>query len=137
LPKLTFFLVDSTQDIEKARRLLAGKNKFANQLPIQIREKGLDRLGQVNTREDLNKLVCKEKEKVEEGLQRAALAQAKLDSERLHGPRKAGQALQSALVTFSKFLESYSGIVEVVKLADQQYGGLAYSILSVFLIVSL
>lgn len=37
---------------------------------------------------------------------------------------------------FSDFLESFSGIVEIVKAADQQYGGLAYGTLSVFLSVA-
>lgn len=38
--------------------------------------------------------------------------------------------------TFSDFLRSYSGIVELVKAADSQYGGLAYGTLSLLLSVS-
>ncbi len=48
---------------------------------------------------------------------------------------KASRHVQNFATKFSGFLESYSGIVEVVKGADQQYGGLAYGTLSVFLIV--
>ncbi|KAI4196195.1 MAG: hypothetical protein LQ346_003273 [Caloplaca aetnensis] len=50
---------------------------------------------------------------------------------------KASKHTQNFATKFSGFLESYSGIVEVVKSADQQYGGLAYSTLSLFFIVSL
>ena len=49
------------------------------------------------------------------------------------GARQAGSSVQKFLVTFSGFLESYSGIVELVKAADTQYGGLAYGTLSLFL----
>lgn len=37
---------------------------------------------------------------------------------------------------FSQFLASFSGIVEIVKVADEQWGGLAYGTLSVLLIVA-
>ena len=49
------------------------------------------------------------------------------------GVRKAGPSVQKFLVIFAGFLESYSGIVELVKAADNQYGGLAYGTLSLFL----
>lgn len=47
--------------------------------------------------------------------------------------RKATTNIQSFLTTFADFLESFSGICEIVKGADQQYGGLAYGTLSVLL----
>ena len=50
--------------------------------------------------------------------------------------RKAGVGLQKFLSTFGEFLESYAGIVEIVKGADQQYGGLAYGTLSILLSVA-
>ena len=37
---------------------------------------------------------------------------------------------------FSSFLQAYSGIIEIMNGADQQYGGVAYSTLSLLLIVS-
>jgi hypothetical protein len=40
-------------------------------------------------------------------------------------------------VTFSNFLTSYSGIVEVVKGVDNNYGGIAYGTLSVLLAVGI
>jgi phage-related protein len=52
------------------------------------------------------------------------------------GLRKAGSSVQRVLGTFSDFLGSYSGIVELVKAADSQYGGLAYGTLSLLLSVS-
>lgn len=40
------------------------------------------------------------------------------------------------MTRFADFLEAYSGIVEIVKQADSQYGGLAYSTVSLLLLVS-
>ncbi|KAK3114563.1 hypothetical protein LTR53_006972, partial [Teratosphaeriaceae sp. CCFEE 6253] len=44
--------------------------------------------------------------------------------------KRAGSNLQSFLVTFNSFLESFAGIAELLKGADQQYGGLAYGTIS-------
>ncbi len=55
---------------------------------------------------------------------------------RQEGKGKFGRSLQGFLTTTSAFLQSYSGIVELVKVADNQYGGLAYGTLSLFLSVS-
>lgn len=46
---------------------------------------------------------------------------------------RASQAFQESMVVFANFLENFSGIVEIVRAADDQYGGLAYGTLSVFL----
>lgn len=53
------------------------------------------------------------------------------------GERKgsAGAAVQSGLTAVSGFLENFSGLVEIAKGADQQYGGLAYGTLSLLLSV--
>jgi hypothetical protein len=45
------------------------------------------------------------------------------------------KAFQEGMATFANFLEHFSGVVEVVKAADEQYGGLAYGTLSVFVSV--
>jgi hypothetical protein len=70
--------------------------------------------------------------KAHEGL-RKALTSRRWKEDRQRSSRKAGVALQKWLNAFAGFLESYSGIVEVVKAADQQYGGLAYETLSILL----
>ena len=49
--------------------------------------------------------------------------------------RFAGAAIQSGLTSFARFLQNFSGIVEIAKAADQQYGGLAYGTLSLLLCV--
>ena len=49
---------------------------------------------------------------------------------------KVGKATQTFANNFSSFLQAYSGIIEIMKGADQQYGGVAYSALSLLLIVS-
>ena len=49
--------------------------------------------------------------------------------------RQAGKRTVIFANNFSSFLQAYSGIVEIMKGADQQYGGIAYGTLSLFLIV--
>ena len=48
---------------------------------------------------------------------------------------KVGKATQTFSNNFSSVLQAYSGIIEIKKGADQQYGGVAYSALSLLLIV--
>ena len=48
---------------------------------------------------------------------------------------KVGKATLTFANNFSSFLQAYSGIVEIMQGADQQYGGIAYSALSLLLIV--
>ena len=48
---------------------------------------------------------------------------------------KVGKATLTFAYNFSSFLQAYSGIVEIMQGADQQYGGIAYSALSLLLIV--
>lgn len=57
--------------------------------------------------------------------------------QREKGFRKIGANIQSVSITFAGFLEAYSGIVEIVKAADQQFGGLAYGTLSLLFSVGL
>lgn len=45
---------------------------------------------------------------------------------------RARLAFQENMTVFAGFLENFSGIVEVVRAADEQYGGLAYGTLSIF-----
>jgi hypothetical protein len=49
--------------------------------------------------------------------------------------KKVGKKTVVFANNFSSFLQAYSGIVEIMKGTDQQYGGLAYSTLSLLLIV--
>lgn len=49
--------------------------------------------------------------------------------------KKVGKATVAFANNFSSFLQAYSGIVEIMQGADQQYGGVAYSALSLLLIV--
>ena len=49
--------------------------------------------------------------------------------------RRVGRGTVRFVNNFSGFLQAYSGIVERMNGADDQYGGLAYSTLSILLIV--
>jgi hypothetical protein len=73
------------------------------------------------------------KDIAENGLQNAANDQDGWSQK--HG-KQPGKYVQNFLTTFSRYLEAYSGVVEVVKSAGQPYGQVAYSTLSLFLIVS-
>lgn len=52
------------------------------------------------------------------------------------GTRKAGVATQRLLSSIGEFLQGFSDIAEVVKAADQQFGGLAYGTVSVLATVA-
>jgi hypothetical protein len=64
-------------------------------------------------------------------------AQKGLLEERGKGVKKVAAKVEKFAITFAGFLDAYSGIVEVLKCADSQYGGLAYGTLSLFFIVGL
>ncbi|OCK89971.1 uncharacterized protein K441DRAFT_581561, partial [Cenococcum geophilum 1.58] len=71
--------------------------------------------------------------KAHEGPRKALTSRSRWKEDRQRSSRKAGVVLQKWLNAFAGFLESYLGIVGVVKAADQQYGGLAYGTLSILL----
>ena len=50
--------------------------------------------------------------------------------------RKAGDNAVKFTKSVSEYIEAYSGIIEIMKGADQQYGGVAYATISLLLIVS-
>ena len=52
------------------------------------------------------------------------------------GTRKAGVEIQKMLSSLGIFLQGFSGIAEIVKAADQQFGGLAYGTVSVLVTVA-
>lgn len=56
---------------------------------------------------------------------------------RKQGSRMIGSTIQTFAHNFSAFLASYSGIVEIVKTGDNQFGGLAYGTLSLLLSVGI
>ena len=92
------------------------------------------------TKDDLTSKIVEIEDDLEDETSQA-LGQAQREHrswgiKRSTGGRKVGTGIQSFMTTFSEFLESYSGIVELVKAADNQYGGLAYGTLSLFLSVS-
>ncbi|KAK1749637.1 hypothetical protein QBC47DRAFT_395554 [Echria macrotheca] len=66
--------------------------------------------------------------------QAAALCAAEeaWDQKRRKGWRKVRTGAQEFAVVFESFLKSFSGIVEIAKMADEAYGGAATQILSLF-----
>jgi hypothetical protein len=65
-------------------------------------------------------------------VQRAEAKRSVWKQDRQSSKRK---AFQEGMTTFAHFLENFSGVVEIVRAADEQYGGLAYGTLSVFVSV--
>ncbi|KAJ8110720.1 hypothetical protein OPT61_g6505 [Boeremia exigua] len=67
----------------------------------------------------------------------ASTALAGLKAQReVESARKAGVDTQKVLSDVSSFLQGFSGIAEIVKAADQQFGGLAYGTVSVLATVA-
>lgn len=98
-------------------------------------------------REAVGKRLTKEEERLAEdadveslrGLVSNCLGRAQAQQEESRSRpsiiRKVGKKTVVFANNFSGFLQAYSGIVEIMKAADQQYGGIAYGTLSLFLIV--
>jgi hypothetical protein len=116
------------------------RNTIIKSSPSTARKAVQERWDNTQTKEDLENLVRAEQSRADQLLKNeistAISQQGLVNQQRQHGAHKASAKLQSILTTFSSFLESYSGIVEVVKQASPQLGGVAYSMLSVFLMVS-
>lgn len=59
-----------------------------------------------------------------------------LDGKRSKGVHKAATSVKTFVLNFDGFLSGFSGVVDIVKRADEQFGGLATSTLSIFYAVS-
>ncbi|CAO2653297.1 Nn.00g027080.m01.CDS01 [Neocucurbitaria sp. VM-36] len=87
-------------------------------------------------KEDLDYQLDRLCRQVDTELENVRTSHVALKSQRARGVRKVSANAQGFLSDFSTFLTSYSGIVEIVKSADSQFGGLAWGTLSVFLSVA-
>ncbi|KAH9204345.1 hypothetical protein DL95DRAFT_418332 [Leptodontidium sp. 2 PMI_412] len=123
----------------KVHFLQAESSRFRQALHRSIRKESLRRLQEVETKEDLMHLIRQEQERAEklatDAVETASAQQNEVDENRQHGFKKVTTVLQATLTTFSEFAQCYAGFVEMIKLADKFYGGLAYGTLSVFLII--
>jgi hypothetical protein len=57
------------------------------------------------------------------------------ENKHLRGYGKVGRKAQKFVTSFAKFLDAYSGVVEVVKKAGGPYGDVAYECLSIFFVI--
>lgn len=62
-------------------------------------------------------------------------AAAQWDRKRNAGWRRARTGFQRFAMTFDRFLAGFQGVVEIVKMADSQYGGAATQVLSILFAV--
>lgn len=84
--------------------------------------------------EDLSTEIRKLQAEANQGIEESNSMRHALDIRRGQGQvSKAANGLQRFLSCFFEFLNAYSGIVECVKAADSQFGGLAYGTLAIFL----
>lgn len=90
----------------------------------------LSKCNDIESKDDLIRFV---KTEIERGVE----AEKNWKLVRHRGPRFVGAALQSFGTKFSSFVESYSGVVEIVKTVGGQNADFAYSALSTLFIVSL
>ena len=74
---------------------------------------------------------------VGEYLPAAAHEKNKLDERRGKGAKQVSTEIQQFAKTFADFLGCYSQIVDIVKEADAQFGGVAVQTLSLLLVVGL
>jgi len=79
--------------------------------------------------------IYKLQEHAGEDLLGAQMVNSSYNLERTTGSRKFGSRLQNFFTSFSEFLTAYSGIIELVRNAGQQYGEAAYQTLSILLTV--
>lgn len=122
-----------------ANDAVGGNRKFEQFIKEKLKSKLLEE-ELPTTKKALNELLEKQlkkfgikdlKEIAENGLQYATNDQEDWSQKHQKQP---GRYVQNFLTTFSRYLEAYSGVVEVVKSAGQPYGQVAYSTLSLFLI---
>lgn len=97
----------------------------------QLRRPNVDILDRLNSvpLEQLSSYVKYEVAKMEG-------ADARLAQKRSKGIHKAAAQAQDFTITFDQFLKAYSGIVDVLKQADSQYGNVASATLSLFYAVN-
>ena len=110
---------------ERIKRILKGKGK---DLSFRTTEEGL--------RQQLEDLeVHQLRHHADSELQKAKMVNAIYNDERTTGAKQGRRTAQNFVAIFSDFLCAYSGIIQLVRNAGQQYGEVAYETLSVLLIV--
>lgn len=132
--------IPSALCLDRARNLLRDHYQWTKEL----KENGdtelvslLDEAESYDTsKEILARNIQAEEERARMLIQEADEKRHLVSQNREHGAGKAAFRLQRFLTCFSDFLNSYSGIVECVKAADNQFGGLAYGTLAIFLKVA-
>jgi len=114
--------------LKSATKLLDSDDTFKRDLANIAGQRLLDDMVSFKTQEALLGLATSE-------VLRARVAHRQWQLQRTTGLRKVSTRVQSALMRFKEYMDCYSGLVDIVKQADQKFGGLAYSTLSVFLVV--
>lgn len=114
--------------LSTASALLKSNDDFKKGVSKLVGQRTVDDMTYFQTKEALLGLASSE-------VLRARVAHRQWKLKRGSGVGKASAKLQSALSRFKDYLNAYSGLVDIARQADQQYGGLAYATLSAFLIV--
>ncbi len=117
---------------DPAKDLLDGSSSF-KEISAKCAKEETVASDQIQSKEDLLKVI--DSKTVNSEVTSLEAQKLLWSTQRKKGLRKFPRLLQSFMTRFADFLEAYAGIVEIVKQADSQYGGLAYSTLSVLLLV--
>ncbi|KAH7063105.1 hypothetical protein B0J12DRAFT_735033 [Macrophomina phaseolina] len=88
------------------------------------------------TKESVERDLCALQQQAQAELSNSENSLRELEQRRKKGVHSVGSELQGFLNCFADFLSGYSGIAECAKAADNQFGGLAYGTLSIFLRVA-
>jgi hypothetical protein len=114
----------SSPTIEAAKEVLSTQSEFERGFRLKATKQEVECL-KISTLSDL------------EGQLRGRMKDLKTTKTTWRGNRQVVSVkLQRFLTRMSEFLECYSGIVEILRCADMQYGGVAYGTISALLIVS-
>jgi hypothetical protein len=108
--------------------LLETDDEFKKDVSNITGQKLLNNLTTIQTRDALLGLADSE-------MLRELVARRQWERRRSAGIYKASAQLQSGLSRFAEYLKCFSDLIEIVKAADQQYGGMACATLSIFLVV--
>ncbi|KAI9771918.1 MAG: hypothetical protein M1839_002701 [Geoglossum umbratile] len=110
--------------IEAAKEVLSTQSEFERGFRLKATKQEVECL-KISTLSDL------------EGQLRGRMKDLKTTKTTWRGNRRVVSVkLQRFLTRMSEFLECYSGIVEILRCADMQYGGVAYGTISALLIVA-
>jgi len=129
-------LTHSSPALQPARDACTSQTKFWNTERKRLQRSDIDRLDTVIRTYEDDLSISGLENLLNEYLPTADTEVDRLYDRRKKGGKQVSSHVQRFAKTFSDFLMCYSSVVEIVKAADNQLGGVAVQTLSLFLVVS-